>query len=170
MEVKDGMICVSRWSPSPCALVATKGANPNLCEELVGAMLKHLGRKGVDIRELDMVAAPGQPFRLRLMAAMLKDAEDSDWEFLLRGEKGYPVRIKELLPRTPQVFEPQKWKLEMGPPQNLNYESAGDNLDFVRDHFKKYGKDGAISAIAVMVEEGPSGKRRIVHDASQTSC
>ncbi|CAE7943858.1 unnamed protein product, partial [Symbiodinium necroappetens] len=82
-----------------------------------------------------------------------------------------------------------KWKLEMGPLDvaqswKANYESAEENLDFVREHFEtevaeglmikmreadfwaEYGDEAAISAIAVIVEEGPPAKRRVVHDAS----
>ena len=65
-----------------------------------------------------------------------------------------------------------------------NYESAEENLSFVREHFDtevveglmtvmsekdfwaRYGREAAISAIAVIVEEGPPIKRRVVHDAS----
>ena len=70
----------------------------------------------------------------------------------------------------------QSWK--------ANYESAEQNLDFVREHFEtevgeglmirmdeadfwaRYGEEAAISAIAVIVEEGPPVKKRVVHDAS----
>ncbi|CAE7172795.1 unnamed protein product, partial [Symbiodinium necroappetens] len=89
-----------------------------------------------------------------------------------------------------EIFEPQtKWKLELGPMDiaqswKANYESAEQNLDFVREHFEaevgeglmikmeegdfwaKYGEEAAISAIAVIVEEGPPVKKRVVHDAS----
>ncbi|CAE7451815.1 unnamed protein product, partial [Symbiodinium sp. CCMP2456] len=65
-----------------------------------------------------------------------------------------------------------------------NYESAEENLDFVREHFEtevaeglmirmkeadfwaKYGDEAAVSAIAVIVEERPPVKKRVVHDAS----
>ena len=133
---------------------------------------------------------PGQPFRLRLISALLRDACDPDWRVFLEGIEGFLVGVKNPLPRTRDVFEPQtKWKLEMGPLDvaqswKANYESAGENLSFVREHFDaevaeglmavmsekdfwaRYGKKAAISAIAVIVEEGPPVKRRVVHDAS----
>ena len=117
------------------------------------------------------------------------DACDPDWRVFL-GIEGFPVGVKNPLPRTRDVFEPQtKWKLEMGPLDvaqswKANYESAEENLSFVREHFDtevaeglmavmsekdfwaRYGKEAAISAIAVIVEEGPPMKRRVVHDAS----
>ncbi|CAE7852964.1 unnamed protein product, partial [Symbiodinium microadriaticum] len=34
------------------------------------------------------------------------------------------------------------------------------------DFWAKYGEEAAISAIAVIVEEGPPVKKRVVHDAS----
>ena len=168
-----------------CRLVA----DPALHEKLRAAMIAHLERKSSGSKDLDVVD-PGQPFRLRLISALLRDASDPDWRVFLEGIEGFPVGVKNPLPRTRDVFEPQtKWKLEMGPLDvakswKANYESAEENLSFVREHFDtevaeglmtvmdekdfwaRYGREAAISAIAVIVEEGPPVKRRVVHDAS----
>ena len=164
-------------------------ADPALHEKLRAAMIAHLERKSPGPKDLDVVD-PGQPFRLRLISALLRDASDPDWRVFLEGIEGFPVGVKNPLPRTRDVFEPQtKWKLEMGPLDvakswKANYESAEENLSFVREHFDtevaeglmtvmgekdfwaRYGREAAISAIAVIVEEGPPVKRRVVHDAS----
>ena len=65
-----------------------------------------------------------------------------------------------------------------------NYESAAEHVDYVREHFDaevseglmlkldedafwgKYGDEAALSAIAVLVDEGPPEKKRVIHDAS----
>ena len=119
-----------------CRLVA----DPALHEKLRTAMIGHLERKSPGSKDLDVVD-PGQPFRLRLMSALLRDASDPDWRVFLGGIEGFPVGVKNPLPRTRDVFEPQtKWKLEMGPLDvaqswKANYESAEENLSFVREHF-----------------------------------
>ncbi|CAE7930137.1 unnamed protein product, partial [Symbiodinium sp. KB8] len=139
-----------------CSLVS----DPALHGKLIEAMVEHLQRK---------------------------DASDPDWGVFLEGIEGFPVGIKHPLPRTREVFEPQtKWKLELGAMDvaqswKANYESAEQNLDFVRELFEaevgeglmirmdesdfwaKYGEEAAISAIAVIVEEGPPVKKRVVH-------
>ena len=168
-----------------CGLVS----DPTLHQKLVEAMVEHLRLKHPNQDNLDFVD-PGQPFKLRLLSALLRDALDPDWGVFLEGIEGFPVGIKRPLPRTREIFEPQtKWKLELGPMDTAqswkaNYESAEQNLDFVREHFEsevgeglmikmeegdfwaKYGEEAAISAIAVIVEEGPPLKKRVVHDAS----
>ncbi|CAE7761061.1 unnamed protein product [Symbiodinium sp. KB8] len=116
-----------------CGLVS----DPALHEKLIGAMVEHLQQKDSGQSDLDCVD-PGQPFRLRLISALLKDASDPDWGVFLEGIEGFPVGIKHPLPRTREVFEPQtKWKLELGAMDvaqswKANYESAEQNLDFVR--------------------------------------
>ncbi|CAE7565714.1 unnamed protein product, partial [Symbiodinium microadriaticum] len=93
-----------------CGLVS----DPALHEKLIGAMVEHLQQKDSGQSDLDCVD-PGQPFRLRLISALLKDASDPDWGVFLEGIEGFPVGIKHPLPRTREVFEPQtKWKLELG--------------------------------------------------------
>ena len=176
--------------------MATKGeAGCSLVSDLVlhaairSAMIEHLGAKGWEIGDLDEIS-PGQPFRLRLMSALLRDAGDPDWQVLLDAQHGLPVGIKNPLPRTPEVYEEQtSWKLEMGPADvakawRANYESAAEHVDYVREHFDaevseglmlkldedafwgKYGDEAALSAIAVLVDEGPPQKKRVIHDAS----
>ena len=60
--------------------------------------------------------ADGQPFRLKLMQALLERAGDSDHRFLLQGQEGFPVGVLHQLPRTPHMYEEQTaWKLEEDP-------------------------------------------------------
>ena len=93
----------------------------------------HLQQKdpGPGQGDLDAVDPdPGQPFRLRLISTLLRDASGPDWGVFLEGIEGFPVGIKHPLPRTREVFVPQtKWKLELGAMDvaqswKANYESA----------------------------------------------
>ena len=57
--------------------------------------------------------AEGQPFLLKLLAGVLREAGDPDYQFLEEAEVGLPVGVIHPLPRTPAVFERQtKWSLE----------------------------------------------------------
>ncbi|CAE7463581.1 unnamed protein product, partial [Symbiodinium pilosum] len=156
-----------------CSLVSDSA----LQAAIRSAMIEHLGAKG----DLDEIS-PGQPLRLKLMSALLRDAGDPDWQVLLDAQRGLPVGIK--------VYEEQtSWKLEMGPADvakawKANYESAAEHIDYVREHFdaevaeglmlkldedafwRRYGDEAALSAIAVLVDEGPPQKKRVIHDAS----
>lgn len=92
----------------------------SMLEELRNVMAEMIGgdREVLEIAE-------GQPFRLRLMSSLLRDAGDPDWEFLLRAEDGLPVGVTEPLPRTPAVFEEQvKWNLEEDPLQPHRLEKS----------------------------------------------
>ena len=168
-----------------CSLVSDSA----LRAAIRSAMIEHLGAKGWEIGDLDEIS-PGQPFRLKLMSALLRDAGDPDWQVLLDAQRGLPVGIKSPLPRTPEVYEEQtSRKLEMGPADvakawKANYESAAEHIDYVREHFdaevaeglmlkldedafwRRYGDEAALSAIAVLVDEGPPQKKRVIHDAS----
>ncbi|CAL1134668.1 unnamed protein product [Cladocopium goreaui] len=142
---------------------------------------------------LDHVA-PGQPFHLRLMKELLAFGEDADREFLMQGEVGYPVGVLNPLPRTPHCYEEQtSWRLEDDPHMQeevwrSNYQSVGDHVQFVREHFAeecaeglmekltleqaktRFGDKVAISSLAVLVEQNHQGKRiagagiRLVHE------
>ena len=138
---------------------------------------------------LDHVA-PGQPFHLRLMKELLAFGEDADREFLMQGEVGYPVGVLNPLPRTPHCYEEQtSWRLEDDPHMQeevwrSNYQSVGDHVQFVREHFAeecaeglmerltleqaktRFGDKVAISSLAVLVEQNHQGKRRLIHDAT----
>ena len=156
-----------------------------LLEELRGAMHR-FGGGDPD----DLMVPEGQPFRLRLMRRLLKEAGDPDWEFLERAEEGLPVGVLEPLPRTPSVFEEQvKWNLEEDPLQphrleKANYPSAREHADHLRSHLeaevaeglvekmsrddfvKEFGENRAIAALAVLVEDPVVGKKRVIHDGS----
>ena len=84
-----------------------------LLERIRGIFVDFLGGQS----ELAMVAE-GQPFRLRLIHGLLKEAGDQDCEFLLEAESGLPLGVLHELPRTPASFERQvKWALEDDPSQ-----------------------------------------------------
>eukprot|EP00435_Cladocopium_sp_Y103_P022415 s1608_g5.t1 len=138
---------------------------------------------------LDFVAK-GQPFYLRLMKELLSFVDDADREFLLQGERGFPVGVLNPLPRTPHAYEEQTaWRLEDDPHMQeeiwrSNYQSVSAHAQFVRDHFDEECAEGlmekltmeqaeerfadkiAISSLAVLVEENHQGKKRVIHDAT----
>ena len=104
------------------------------------------------------------------------------FEMATKGEAGCNL-VSSPLPRTPEVYEEQTtWKLEMGPNDvakawKANYESAAEHIGYVREHFdaevaeglmlkldedtfwRRYGDEAALSAIAVLVDEGPPRRR-----------
>ena len=159
-------------------------------DEVMLGNLRNAMLRAVGGGEEDLKVAEGQPFRLRLMSKMLRDAGDPDWEFLLRAEVGLPVGVLEPLPRSPLVFEEQvKWNLEEDPlqPHRLeksNYPSAKEYVDHLRSHLeaeveeglvekmsredfvKEFGENRAIAALAVLVEDPVVGKKRVIHDGS----
>ena len=134
--------------------------------------------------------AEGQPFRLRAMRAVLEKAEDADYGFLEEAETGLPLGVKHPLPRTPCAFERQvEWSLKEDPTAvcelaRANYPSAREHEDHLRSHLeaeveeglvakmsvsefeRKFGEDRAIAALAVLVEDETTGKRRVIHDGS----
>lgn len=126
-----------------CFSMATgeKGCNLVKDEELLDSLRRAMN-SAVGGEEEDLAISDGQPFRLRLMSRMLRDAGDPDWEFLMRAEEGLPVGVLEPLPRTPEVFEEQtKWNLEEDPlqPHRLekkNYPSAEEHKDHLRSHLE----------------------------------
>ena len=179
-----------------CFEMAAKGEegcilvkNETVKQQLVDFWSNCFEKEGYNAQGLIDVAA-GQPFRLKLMEALLDRAGDPDHKFLLEGEKGFPVGVIKPLPRTPHMYEEQtSWKLEDDPYMNSevwrdNYESVGDQEDFVRRQFEdecseglmekltldqakqRFGDRIAISSLAVLVEEAHGNKRRVIHDAT----
>jgi len=160
-----------------------------LQSKLVDLWTTLLREEGYETEGLGEIAQ-GQPFRLKLMQALLERAGDSDHRFLLQGQKGFPVGVLCQLPRTPHMYEEQTaWKLEEDPYMREeiwrdNYESVKDHEEFVRDHFKteceeglmekmtleeakrRFGDKIAISSLSVLVEESHGNKKRIIHDAT----
>ena len=151
-----------------------------------GTSWRRLRERGLeDPKVLDV--APGQP---RLIRGLLEAAGDPDREFLLRAEEGLPLGILEPLPRTPHIFEEQvKWPLDNSPWEPApswvpNYHSVKDHESYVREKFEedvaeglmermslrefqeRYGEGRAIAALAVIVEDETTGKKRVIHDAS----
>eukprot|EP00435_Cladocopium_sp_Y103_P075019 s47_g53.t1 len=168
-----------------CDLVKDEVLKQRLLE-LWRDLLVQAGYKDEGLTEV----AKGQPFKLRMMEALLDRAGDPDHKFLLQGERGYPVGVLCPLPRTPHMYEEQtSWKLEDDPYMKDeiwrdNYESVAEHEDFVREHFaaecqeglmekltmeqakQRYGDKIAVSSLAVLVEESHGNKRRIIHDAT----
>ena len=168
-----------------CSLVKDE----NVRSRLLAAMTSALEKQGWDIAGINRIS-DGQPFRLRLMQALLQQLGDSDHKFLLDGEVGFPVGVLNPLPRTPHMYEEQTtWKLEDDPYMRDeiwrdNYDTVGEHEDFVREHFaaeceeglmekldieearKIYGDKIAISSLSVLVEETHGNKKRIIHDAT----
>ena len=168
-----------------CTLVK----NEKVKQQLVEFWSNSLAKEGYDTQGLTDIAA-GQPFRLKLMEALLDRAGDPDHRFLLEGATGFPVGVIKPLPRTPHMYEEQtSWKLEDDPYMKSevwrdNYESVGDHEDFVRQQFEdecseglmekltldqakqRFGDRIAISSLAVLVEEAHGNKRRVIHDAT----
>ena len=156
-----------------------------LLNEIRRRLLEHCGGP-----EETMRVAEGQPFLLKLMSEVLRSAGDSDHEFLLEAEKGLPLGIKNKLPRTPQSFEEQtSWALQDDPTMEYatikaNYPSAREHEDHLRSHLEKEVKEGlmmkmtkrefedrykgdrAVAALAVLVEDDVTGKKRVIHDGT----
>eukprot|EP00438_Fugacium_kawagutii_P024156 Skav213841 [mRNA] locus=scaffold315:237802:239760:+ [translate_table: standard] len=157
--------------------------------EVLKGKLREVVARHLKIDEKDMVVATGQPFYLGLVRRILEEAGDPDCEFLRRAEEGLPVGVLEPLPRTPAAFEEQKrWPLESeGAEDPLwekdNYISAEVHAEHLeahleqevreglmermseKDFIERFGRDRAVAALAVLVEDD-RGKKRVIHDGS----
>ena len=158
-------------------------------EELLGSVRSPLVRQlGLSAEALRV--PEGQPFFLGLLREVLRAAGDCDHEFLKKAEEGLPLGILEPLPRTPEVFEKQvKWALDDDPGavwslSKGNYVSAVQHVDHLRRHLEEevqmglvdkmeerlfeeeYGGNRAVAALAVLVEDEVSGKKRVIHDGT----
>eukprot|EP00438_Fugacium_kawagutii_P035385 Skav201844 [mRNA] locus=scaffold484:280511:282334:- [translate_table: standard] len=124
------------------------------------------------------------------MRESLRSAGDPDYGFLERAQVGLPLGVSEDLPRTPAIFEKQtKWSLEDDPSVEWclakeNYVSAAEHKEHLRKHLEaevdeglmskvdekvfeeRYGRRRAVAALAVLVEDEVSGKKRIIHDGT----
>ena len=164
-----------------CRLVQNEGLQGELLEVMVDFV-----SGGEDLKRVE----DGQPFRLGLIKALLEEAGDGDCAFLQEAVEGFPLGVKHPLPRTPAAFEKQvEWALSYDPSEGCdltrsNYPSAAEHEDHLRSHLEEevaeglvakmterefeemYGQDRAISALAVLVEDEVSGKKRVIHDAS----
>ena len=132
----------------------------------------------------------GQPFFLGLMGGVLERAGDPDWKFLEQAKTGLPLGVLNELPRTPEVFEEQlRWNLEAedwssAAWQKDNYSSAAEHEKYLTEHLeqevreglmarmeeeefiKTYGENRAVAALAVLVEDEVTGKKRVIHDGT----
>ena len=133
---------------------------------------------------------PGQPFFLDLLKGVLQRAGDPDYDFLEQAKTGLPLGVLNKLPRTPEIFEEQqKWNLEgedwgLAVWQKSNYISAEEHERFLVEHLeqevaeglmvkmseedfiRKFGDNRAVAALAVLVEDEITGKRRVIHDGT----
>ena len=132
----------------------------------------------------------GQPFFLGLMKEVLRKAGDPDWAFLEQAKTGFPLGVLNELPRTPEVFEEQlRWNLESdgwgeAALQKSNYASAEEHEKYLVEHLEqevseglmvkmeedafveKFGDNRAVAALAVLVEDEITGKKRVIHDGT----
>ena len=151
-----------------------------------GRLLIHDWLKGEGCSPTGLVA-PGQPFLLDTLHHLLARMKDADFEICKEFEEGVTAGILSPLPRTPEIFEEQvSWKLKQdslyrAELQAENYTSIDDHVDAVRVKFKEdqelglmreytdkeffdtFGKDTAISSLAVLVEKD---KLRVLHDGT----
>ena len=134
-----------------------------------------------------------QPFCLKSLFYLLREMRDADYEVIRQLRNKVTAGILQPLPRTPAIFEEQtKWRLNLNPfvdPAHVagNYASLEEHKEKVKAQFKeeeeaglmkeyeetefyeKFGKNYAISALAVIVEDG-GGKFRVIHDATHKTC
>lgn len=145
------------------------------------AIVEHLG-----LSEQQCQVADRQPFRLGMLAELLRVAGDPDWEFLHRLEEGVSLGVDEEMDRTPAVFEEKtRWNLdecfEPGAAEAPNYRRVADYAAQVEELFTSEAEDGwmvrltneqatrkyrnrlHIAALAV-IDEGD--KVRVIHDGS----
>ena len=139
--------------------------------------------------EEEMEIPPGQPFALKLLHLLLLELKDADSIIASMLKEGVTAGVLEPLPRNPALFEEQtSWRLDwndmMQPePVAKNYASLEEHKEVVLQQFreeeacglmrefeeaefyKKYGKNTAVSAMAVIVEDGGS-KHRVLLDAT----
>ena len=132
---------------------------------------------------------PGQPFFLDLLRGVL-EKWDPDWRFLEQAKSGLPLGVLQELPRTPDIFEEQcRWNLEgedWGEAvwQKSNYLSAEEREKYLVKHLeqevaeglmvkmteeefvRRFGDNRAVAALAVLVEDELTGKKRVIHDGT----
>ena len=130
----------------------------------------------------------GQPFTLKIIFHLLREMRDPDFELFRSLQEGVTLGVKFPLPRNPVLFEEQtKWRLPYDPCADVseaaNYVSLALYADKVHelfveeaalgmmavysneDYYKRFGKDTAVSALAVIEEQG-GAKLRVLHDGS----
>ena len=87
-------------------------------------------------------AADGQPFFLGIVAGILREGRDPDYEIFSTFAQGVTLGVLEPLPRTPALYEEQvTWKLDDSPflvkhEQNPNYLSLYEHVHSVREQFE----------------------------------
>ena len=190
LEAAGGETCLEK----ECFAMATgeKGCrlvqDESVRQQLLSVLEEFCRSKGASGDVLRV--AEGQPFRLELMRLLLEYAGDKDCDFLATAEVGLPLGVKNPLPRTPSAFERQvEWALKYDPlvaclKERPNYPSAKEHEAHLRSHLEeevkeglmdrmsrpefeqKFGEERAVAALAVLVEDEITGKRRVIHDGS----
>ena len=152
-------------------------------------ILKWLKGRVGDFDESEPDIASRQPFVLKALHLLLREMRDADFEIIHTMKTGVTAGILFPLPRTPAIYEEQKkWRLCWDPlatPMTIagNYSSLEKHTEEVRkqfkeeeqiglmreyseaDFYKKFGKNVAISALAVIEEDG-GNKIRVIHDGT----
>ena len=135
----------------------------------------------------DPAVAEGQPFFLGLIHHLLAEMVDPDYTLFKKLETGVTLGVLEPLPHNPALYELQSsWRLKEDPLlsaalEHTNYKSIEPHIALVKKQFeeeaelgwmqelsneefaRRYGKDSAISALAVLEEKD---KLRVLHDGS----
>ena len=157
-------------------------------EEFLGKVRALLSENlGVEVQESP---EEGQPFYLGLMKDVLEKAGDPDGGFLEQAKTGLPLGILNELPPTPVIFEEQlRWNLESedwsgSVWQKENYMSAAEHEKYLTEHLDQevaeglmvkmeeedfiqaFGENRAVAALAVLVEDEVTGKKRVIHDGT----
>jgi hypothetical protein len=105
---------------------------------------KWLGRQCGDYDSTTKTRMPdGQPFYLPMIAGVLREARDADFELFHQLEEGVSIGILEPLPHTPACYELQtSWRLQDDPftvaaMENSNYQSVDQFVGEVEKQFKE---------------------------------
>ena len=148
-----------------------------------------LKRQTGNWKDEEVETPEGQPFALKLLHLMLLELKDADSIIAEMLKTGVTAGVLEPLPRNPAIFEEQtSWRLDwndtMQPePVAKNYSSLNEHKGVVLQQFReeeacglmreyeeaefyrKFGKNTAVSAMAVIVEDG-GNKHRVLLDAT----
>ena len=146
-----------------------------------------------DFNELEVEIPANQPFNLKFIHLLLREMRDADYEIMDTLKTGVTAGILHPLPRNPVMLEEQtKWR----PPEHPWNDRIGETGNYCslekfkvqvkelfqeeekvglmkemtdEEFFCKFPKNHAISALAVIEEEG-GRKIRVLHDGTHKTC
>ena len=166
---------------------------PRLVLEGREVLQKWLARQCGDYDGTEKEIPDDQPFCLKSLFYLLREMRDADYEVVRELQNKVTAGVMYPLPRTPAIFEEQtKWRLNLHPLEEPiqvagNYSSLEEHKDKVKKQFKeeeelglmreykeedfysRFGKNYAVSALAVIIEDGGE-KFRVIHDATHKTC